>query len=96
MMRNRRFVHLALILAFMVGQWMAVVHATKHELVADGDSATCEVCAVAHSGGGLPAAVIVFIPFIFAQIFALGRPIGVVTHRAFLLPQGRAPPLLPR
>jgi len=91
-MRNRSFPHFLLILAFVVGQWFAVVHATKHELTSEKESATCEVCAVAHGGGGLTTVAALLLESTFDNAALPVRRVDVVAEPAFLLPQGRAPP----
>jgi hypothetical protein len=93
---SRRFPRFLLILAFVVGQWFAVVHATQHELSSPQEAATCSICAVAHSGGGVPTFVALLIAFTYAALVSDARPAGIVVRRAFLLPQGRAPPQFPR
>ncbi len=45
---------LLLVLGFVVAQTAALAHATGHELKPE-TSASCEVCALAHAGGGTPA-----------------------------------------
>jgi hypothetical protein len=46
-------------LLLVVCQWLAVAHATQHELTAPGTQAACEVCIVAHGAGALPAPAVV-------------------------------------
>ena len=49
------YLRLLLALAFVLGQACALAHATQHELDSAGKTLSCEICAVAHSGGGVPA-----------------------------------------
>ena len=95
-MRNRRLPHFLLLLAFVVGQWMAVVHATRHELTSAKDAATCETCAAAHGSGGIPVLVALVVPFIFFAVSSDASQSRIFVVTAFLRPQGRAPPLLLR
>jgi hypothetical protein len=95
-MRNRRLPQFLLILAIVVGQWLAVVHATQHELSAPDESISCDICAVAHSGGGLPVVITLFIAFAFREFISFPQPAAVVIRRTVVLPQGRAPPALSR
>ncbi len=47
---------LLLVLTFAVGQWLALVHATQHELTASAEKAdTCVVCSLGHGSGGVAA-----------------------------------------
>jgi hypothetical protein len=48
------YLRLLLALAFVLGQSFALAHATQHELDSAGKTLSCEICAVAHAGGGLP------------------------------------------
>lgn len=96
MNRTRRLPNFLLILAILVGQWLTVVHATQHELSAPDESISCDICAVAHSGGGIPVVIALFFAFAFREFFPLTQPAAVVIRRAFVLPQGRAPPTLSR
>ncbi len=95
-MRKHRLPAFVLILAFVVGQWLAVVHATKHELTSSKESATCELCAVAHGGGAVPVIIALLIAFTFRDAPAAARRIGIAVKQVCLLPPPRGPPLLPR
>jgi hypothetical protein len=52
-MRFPNFSRFLIALGFLVIQTAAVVHATSHELKPE-TNARCEVCALAHAGGGAP------------------------------------------
>jgi hypothetical protein len=47
---------LLLLLTFAVGQWLAVMHATQHELDTVAKADNCVVCSLSHGNGG-PAAL---------------------------------------
>lgn len=55
-MRFRSLSRFLIALGFLAVQTAAVVHATGHELKPEAN-ASCEVCALAHVGGGTPLAV---------------------------------------
>jgi hypothetical protein len=95
-MRKHRLPTFILILAFAVGQWLAVVHATHHELTSSQESATCELCAVAHGAGALPVIVALLLTFTFRDVAPVARRIGVAVRKICLLPPSRGPPLFPR
>jgi len=95
-MRLRRPSSIILILAFVVGQWLAVIHATHHELTSSQESETCQLCAVAHGAGALPVIVALLIAFTFSDAVPVARRIGIAVKQIHLLPPSRGPPLLPR
>ena len=55
-MRFRSLYRFLVALGFLAVQTAAVVHATGHELKPEAN-ASCEVCALAHAGGGTPLAL---------------------------------------
>jgi hypothetical protein len=55
-MRFPKFSRFLIALGFLVIQTAAVVHATSHELKSETNS-NCEVCSLAHAGGGPPPVV---------------------------------------
>jgi hypothetical protein len=76
-----------------VGQVLAVAHATQHELAAQGDQVSCEICIVAHAGGGTPAPVQApELPRVESQPLIAYRP-APLARRAIERPRSRAPPL---
>lgn len=56
-MKQGRLPHLLLALAFVLGQWFAVVHSTQHELASADKLVACEVCAAGHSAALPPPAL---------------------------------------
>jgi hypothetical protein len=89
-----RLLHLRLLLAFVfaVGQSFALAHATQHEFDSAGKTLSCEICAVAHSGGGLPSSAPVLPALQTAALPpATPRPASPTDlHRP--RPQSRGPP----
>ena len=76
----------------LVGQIVAVAHATQHELATQGDPVSCERCLVAHSGGGTPTTVHApELPRVESQPLNTYRPALLVRH-AVSRPRSRAPP----
>ncbi len=55
-MRFGRLTHALLVAVFVVGQSLALLHATSHELKPE-RSASCEICAIAHASGAPPASM---------------------------------------
>ncbi|MDR3418782.1 MAG: hypothetical protein P4L83_21620 [Nevskia sp.] len=90
-----RFSHLSrllLALGFFAAQLVAVVHATGHELKPE-RSATCEICALAHAGGG-PLAAVDASRIVIPRCEAPAAPVVVaVTVRSIARPNSRGPPL---
>lgn len=75
-----------------VGQVLAVAHATQHELAAQGDQVSCEICIVAHAAGGTPATVHApELPRLEAEPLVIYRP-APLARLAIARPRSRAPP----
>jgi hypothetical protein len=94
-MRAPLVARLALWLAFFVGQTFAIVHATQHELSDDIGAVSCDICAVASSGGPAPATISGFVataPPVDAPSFV---EVQAKVVRPVFLPPSRAPPRLP-
>lgn len=91
-MKSGRRTHFLLALAFALGQWFAVVHATQHELSSADRLVACEVCAVGHAAATPPpaaAAGLVFAPGIETP---LARPTAAPRRNTALRPPTRGPP----
>lgn len=80
-------------LGLLLTQWLAVVHATRHELSGQPDQPSCPICAFAHAGGATPSTPLV------PQAVEISRAPAVVGSertpdpRSFYpLPPSRAPP----
>ncbi len=94
-MSPRLLPRLLLLLTFAVGQWLAVVHATEHELATGTAKAdTCAVCSLSHGNGG-PATL----PALPADLSSKAAPpppalaVALPELRAFRA-RSRAPPVL--
>ncbi len=83
---------LLLALAFVVGQGFALVHATQHELDSAGKILTCEICAVAHAGGGLTVSAPVLPPLDVTFPAPHTRLPAQPTNRFVFRPLSRGPP----
>jgi len=79
-------------LSLLLGQVLAVAHATEHELADHGRASVCDICLVAHHGGAAPAPMAMPLPppaqahVLVAQV----RIVAIVRDR--LRPPLRAPP----
>lgn len=74
-------------------QTLALVHATSHELKAEGTS-TCEVCDLAHLAGGTPAVLVLSKgPLLRGEEPAMPAVAAVVV-RSIARPRSRAPPYI--
>ncbi len=86
------YLRLLLALGFVLGQSFALVHATQHELDSAGKTLSCEICAVAHAGGGLPGSA----PPLPAIVGAFPAPDvrlpAAPAERSFYRPLSRGPP----
>jgi len=89
----RRATPLLLLLGFTLGQSLAVVHATQHEIAGGADSAYCQTCAVAHAGGGAPATFALAVGLAPSSHHPVAVPVAAISRDARLRPPGRAPPL---
>ena len=75
-----------------VGQVLAVAHATQHEIAAQGDQISCEICIVAHGSGGTPATVHApELPRVDSLPLVVYHP-APIARRAIERPRSRAPP----
>ncbi|MDE2148255.1 MAG: hypothetical protein KGJ55_00205 [Gammaproteobacteria bacterium] len=76
----------------LLTQWLAVVHATQHELSAQPDRPICQLCAFAHAGGPAASAPALPLPVSFHR--ASATPVVAAPHldRRYTLPPSRAPP----
>ncbi len=75
-----------------VGQVLSVAHATQHELAAQGDQVSCEICIVAHGTGGTPATIHApELPRVESQPLITYLP-APLARRAIERPRSRAPP----
>ena len=91
---RRRLPRTSLWLAALLfaGQVLAVAHATQHELAAQGDQVSCEICIVAHAAGGTPATVHApELPRLDSLPLIIHRPTPVA-RKAIERPRSRAPP----
>jgi hypothetical protein len=87
----RQLLKLAALLGFVLGQWFAVVHATRHELSAN-DSPVCQVCAIAHAAGGVPAVAVLPLKLVPQCAPPAAPRISVPCLRPHRRPPSRAPP----
>jgi len=85
---------LILALAFVVGQWFAVVHSTHHELNAADKLVACEVCAIGHAAAPAPVSpgAALVLPHGADSPAAAQGPFAVSVRR--VRPPSRAPPFL--
>lgn len=76
----------------LLGQVLAVVHATEHELADHGRASVCDICLNAHHGGAAPAPLMMPVPPLAVAhlIVAQVRIVTIVRDR--LRPPLRAPP----
>ena len=82
---------LLMVLGFVAAQTMALAHATGHELKPD-SSPSCEVCALAHAGGGAPAVLDTTV-FSVPRCTLNATPLlADATLRPTARPNSRAPP----
>lgn len=54
-MSRRLPLRLLLLLSFALGQWLAVVHATQHELAPTAKADICSICVLSHGHAGTAA-----------------------------------------
>ncbi len=89
-----RLFHLRLLLAlaFVLGQSLALAHATQHELDTAGKTLSCEICAVAHAGGGLPGSAPSLPPLAGAAPAPLTRLPAAPAGCFVIRPLSRGPP----
>jgi hypothetical protein len=89
-----RLLHLRLLLAFVfvLGQSFALAHATQHEFDSAGKTLSCEICAVAHSGGGLPSSAPLLPALQAAYLPPVSPRPAVPTDLDRPRPQSRGPP----
>lgn len=89
------YLRLLLALAFALGQSFALAHATLHELDTAGKAFSCEICAVAHSGGGLPGSAPT--PPALSPVFPApeARQPAAPAERFLYRPPSRGPPSNP-
>ena len=86
-MKQGRTSRILLALAFVLGQWFAVVHATQHELNSADRLVACEVCAAGHASGTLPIAAVPAL----ALLPAIEPPARLAIAAAFASPIHRPP-----
>jgi hypothetical protein len=89
---SRRLLHVAAILGLVLGQWLAVVHATRHELQDAGKQTHCEVCVISH--GAAPPPAIATLPPLQkkpAAVCASRQPVEPTSRLAYR-PPSRGPP----
>jgi hypothetical protein len=93
MIRSPR-THWLLVLGFLLGQTLALVHATGHEVMSGNASPSCASCAVAHSPGAAPDAITsADVPYLAGTAPALVRD-EPFSPPAALYPPSRGPPTL--
>jgi len=80
-------------LGFLVIQTAAVVHATSHELKPE-TNASCEVCALAHAGGGTPLMVDASSIVVPRGIEPTLPLVAAVPLRIIARPNSRGPPVI--
>ncbi len=80
-------------LGFLVIQTAAVVHATSHELKPE-TNASCEVCALAHAGGGAPPVVDASGIFVPRGIEPVLPVVTAAPARPYARPNSRGPPVI--
>ena len=78
-------------LGLLTVQTFALVHATGHELKAEGN-ATCEVCDLAHLAGGTPAVLDVSKNPLPRSEEPAPPAVAAVVVRSIARPRSRAPP----
>lgn len=88
----RPTLRLLLLLTFSVGQWLAVVHATQHELTAADTLVACETCLLGHGSGGMPS-----MPILPADLSSRAAPppaprLAALPDLRAARPRSRAPP----
>jgi hypothetical protein len=92
-MRFPFFSRLLLVLGFVAAQTVALAHATGHELKPE-TSTSCEVCALAHAGGGTPAKLdmaVIDVPrcTLYATPLLAAAPLRITAR-----PNSRGPPTI--
>jgi hypothetical protein len=92
-MLRRLPLRLLLLLTFTVGQWLAVVHATQHELAPTAKADICAICVLGHGNGAaaLPPALPADLSSKSAAPSAL--PAVVLPELRAARARSRAPPL---
>ncbi|GAC1629696.1 MAG: hypothetical protein NVS9B10_21230 [Nevskia sp.] len=93
-MKHGRTAHFLLALAFVLGQWFAVVHATQHELNAADRLVACEVCAVGHASGAAPLAAAPALALLPSIEAPQGQRAPAVSRKPIRRPPTRGPPAL--
>ncbi|MFT4046721.1 MAG: hypothetical protein QM661_08500 [Solimonas sp.] len=78
-------------LAIVATQFVAIVHASQHELSTP-DDAHCELCAIAHAAPLPPAAAALPAPTRYAVTRSVARIRSLADRRPFARPNSRAPP----
>lgn len=90
---TRRFPpQLLLVLAFVLGQWFAVVHSTQHELASVDKLVACEVCAAGHSAALPPPAPLAALDRLPAIEVPLAAPVSAPRRSLWLRTLPRGPP----
>jgi len=92
-MRLRNFSRFLLAFGFLVIQTAAVVHATGHELKPE-KNASCEVCALAHAGGGTPLVVDASSIVVPRGIEPALPVVAAAPTRTVARPNSRGPPVI--
>jgi hypothetical protein len=91
MRAGRRLSHWLLVLTFVVGQLLAVVHATQHQLIGHGSS-DCAECAQADAAPMLPSVAAAAIQVILPGALITTASLAVRDSRPFDRPNSRGPP----
>jgi hypothetical protein len=84
---------LLLVLGFVAAQTVALAHATSHELKPE-TSASCEVCALAHAGGGTPAVLDTAAIEVPRCTLYAAPPFAAAPLRPTARPNSRGPPAI--
>jgi hypothetical protein len=91
-MRFGRLAHALIVAAFLAGQWLALLHATQHELKPE-RTVACELCTLAHAAGAPPAAIELAAALIPRGAQPVCRSLPCRPRRPLTRPNSRGPPL---
>lgn len=92
-MNKRSAIRLIAAFLLLMGQWIAVVHAAKHDTTSE-LKAACEICSVAHVGAGTPALIFVPTEHVAPQDPPLAFPAKSPAAQIYPRPFGTGPPAI--
>ncbi|MDR3414923.1 MAG: hypothetical protein P4L83_01950 [Nevskia sp.] len=91
-MKSGRTLRFLLTLAFVIGQMLALAHATRHDFVEHGTH-HCEICTFAHASPVPPAPILLQRQVVPHETPQTTPVVFTVDRRPFNRPNTRGPPL---